>query len=41
MTKPIRTNLDEITFFVAGGALDTNKTEIYRYLETEGKGTWN
>ena len=41
MTKPIRTNLDEITFFVAGGALDSNKTEIYHYLETEGKGTWN
>ena len=41
MTKPIRTKKGEITIFVAGGALDTNTTEIYQYLETEGKGTWD
>jgi hypothetical protein len=33
MTKPMRTSNSEVIFFLAGGAFDTNTTEIYQYLE--------
>jgi hypothetical protein len=41
MTKPIRTSSGEILLYVAGGADDTKKTEIYQYFETnDSAGTW-
>jgi hypothetical protein len=33
MTKPFKKANNEITYFIAGGAIDTQKTEIYQYLE--------
>ena len=34
MTKPLRTSTGEIFFYVAGGAFDSNKTEVYQYCQT-------
>ncbi len=43
MTKPFRKSNGEIIFFIAGGAMDTKKTEIYQYLEAnDGRpNTWH
>ena len=42
MTKPFRNSNNEITYFIAGGAMDTKKTEIYQYLEANdgSPNTW-
>jgi hypothetical protein len=34
MTKPYKTANKEVIFFVAGGALDSDCTEIYKYKES-------
>jgi hypothetical protein len=39
MTKPSRIGSNEVKFYVAGGALDTNQTEIYEYRESLDDGT--
>jgi hypothetical protein len=43
MTNPFRKSNGEITYFVAGGAMNTKKTEIYQYFETkDGRpNTWH
>lgn len=43
MTKPYRNSKNEINYFIAGGAFDKQKTEIYQYLEAnDGRpNTWD
>lgn len=41
MTKPTFNKDDEVTFFVSGGVLDEDNTEIYQYKSTkDGNETW-
>jgi hypothetical protein len=41
MTKPTQNELGEVTFYVSGGDLTEDKTEIYRFNKTnDGEETW-
>jgi hypothetical protein len=41
MTKPTQNEVGEVSFFVSGGDLNEDKTEIYRFSKTyEGVETW-